>query len=147
MTEKSRNVTIGGQSFNMTDDDIVELYTRDAPDEYRVEALEDHLADAVDGERLMDFDLDTWREENCRRFIVMKYCPTDDEATAFQDPARFSAAQDAKMLAGCYEPVETFDTLADAQACAGNLASGGASGVWIDVLKPNGDDWCADYYI
>lgn len=147
MTEKNRNVTIDGQSFNMTDDDIVDLYTKDAPDEYRVEALEDHLANAVDGERLMDFNLDAWREKNRRRFIVMKYCPTDDEATAFKDSARFSAAQDAKLLAGWYEPVDTFDTLADAQACAGNFASGGAVGVWIDVLKPIGDEWFADYYI
>jgi len=70
MTEKNRNVTIGSQSFNMTDAEIVELYTRDAPDEYRVEALEDHLADAVDGERLMDFDLDAWREERCADYYI-----------------------------------------------------------------------------
>ena len=143
----TRSVTISGQPFNMTDDEIVELYTKDAPDEYRLEALEDHLADAVDGERLMDFNLDEWRQENRRRFTVMQYCPTDDEAEAFKDPARFSAAQDANRLAGPYEPVDTFDTLADAQSCAGELASGGAIGVWIDVLKPIGDEWFADYHI
>jgi len=143
----TRNVTIGGQSFNMTDAEIVELYTADAPDEYRLDALENHLMDWVDGERLMDFDLDAWREDNRRRFTVMQYCPTDDEAEAFKDPARFNAAHDAEWLAGSYDPVETFDTLANAQSCAGELASGGAIGVWIDVLKPDGDAWITDYYI
>ena len=28
-----RNVTIEGQSFNMSDDESVELYTKDAPDD------------------------------------------------------------------------------------------------------------------
>ena len=147
MAEKNRNVTIDGQSFNMTDDDIVDLYTKDAPDEYRVEALEDHLADAVDGERLMDFNLDEWRQENRRRFTVMQYCPTEDEAEAFKDPARFNAAHDADELAGPYDPVENFDALADANKCALDLVARGAVGVWIDVLKPIGDEWYADYYI
>jgi hypothetical protein len=131
----------------MTDDGIVELYTKDAPDEYRVEALENHLADAVDGERFMDFDLDVWRKENRRRFIVMQYCPTDDEAEALKDPARFNAAHDAEEIEGPYDPVETFDALADANKCALELVNQGAVGVWIDVLRPDGDDWYADYTI
>jgi hypothetical protein len=143
----TRSVIIEGQSFNMTDAEIVELYTADAPDEYRLEALENHLADAVDGERLMDFNLDEWRTENRRKFTVMQYCPTDDEVEAFKDPARFNAAHDAKELTGEYDFVETFDALANANKCALDLVAGGAVGVWIDVLKPDGDDWTADYYI
>ena len=143
----TRNVTIGGQSFNMTDADIVELYTADAPDEYRLDALENHLMDWVDGERLMDFDLDAWREDNRRRFTVMQYCPTEDEAEAFKDPARFTAAHDAEEIEGPYDPVETFDALADANKCALELVNQGAVGVWIDVLRPDGDDWYADYTI
>lgn len=143
----TRNVIIGGQPFNMTDAEIVELYTKDAPDEYRLEALEDYLANAVDGERLMDFNLDEWRQGNRRRFTVMQYCPTDDEAEAFKDPARFNAAHDAEELEGPYDAVETFDTLEDANKCAHELVARGCVGVWIDVLKPHGDVWIADYFI
>ena len=143
----TRNVIIGGQPFNMTDDEIVELYTKSAPDEYRLDALENHLMDWEDGERLMDFDLDEWRTENRRRFTVMQYCPTADAAEAFKDPARFNAAHDADELAGPYDPVENFDALADANKCALDLVARGAVGVWIDVLQPDGDAWIADYYI
>ena len=147
----TRNVAIGGQSFNMTDADIVELYTADAPDEYRIDALENHLMDWVDGERLMDFDLDAWREDNRRKYVVFEYIVADDDERKFIEREGFNALDNDDEpetgSRGYFDPSFSFDTLADANKCAAELIEQGSVGLWIDVLKPDGDDWTADYYI
>ena len=153
-----RNVTIEGQSFNMSDDEIVQIYAKDAPDEYRIEALGDHLTEWKDGERLMDFDLDQWRKDNRRQFVVMEYIPADDDEREFIEREGFDALDNDDdpdtASRGHYDPCWSssfpfpgFDTLAQANKCAAELTEQGKIGIWIDVLKPDGDDWCADYYI
>ncbi len=149
--DKTRTVIISGQSFNMTDAEIVELYMADAPDGIRLEALLDYLADAVDGERVMDFNLDEWRTENRRKFVVMEYIPADDDERKFIEREGFDALDNDDEpetgSRGYFDPSFSFDTLADANKCAAELIEQGSVGVWIDVLKPDGDDWTADYYI
>ena len=74
-----RTVYLGGITLSMTDDDIVTLYYRSAPDIYAIQNLEDYLRDWRDDEtfdqrgrhKLLDFDLDQWREDHARKYTVM----------------------------------------------------------------------------
>ena len=148
---ETRSTTVQGQTFNLTDAEIIELYTKDAPDDYRLAALEDRLIEWSDGERLMDFDLDQWRKDNRRQFTVMEYIPADDDERKFIEREGFNALDNVDdpetASRGDYDPSFTFDTLAEANKCAEELTKQGSVGIWIDVLKPDGDGWGADYYI
>ena len=82
-----RLVYIGGQpsraikgvSLMMTDAEIVDLYTKTAPDMYAIENLREYLEGwrddvALDDDgnfKLLDFDLDRWREDHARKYTVM----------------------------------------------------------------------------
>ena len=74
-----RTVYLEGTTLSMTDDEIVTLYYRSAPDIYAIQNLEDYLRDWRDDEafdpqgkfKLLDFDLGQWREDHARKYTVM----------------------------------------------------------------------------
>ena len=167
---QTRSTTIEGQTFNLTDEEIVDLYTKDAPEEYVINALWDFLDDAVDGERLMDFDLDQWRKDNRRLYVVMQYLPANDEERKIIEREGYNTlrqrseeieahghfSKDEELiddpLNGMYDPVFSDEdgditNLKDANKLAAKMVAEGKIGVWIDVFKPSGDNWVMDYII
>ena len=60
---KTRNTTVDGQNFNLTDVEILELARKAAQIEH-VDALKMFLDTHYDGDRELDFDLDEWRRAN-----------------------------------------------------------------------------------
>ena len=79
------------------------------------------------------------------------HIPADDDERKFIEREGFDALDnDDKPETGSrgyFDPSFSFDTLAQANKCAAELTEQGSVGIWIDVLKPDGDDWCADYFI
>ena len=57
----TRSTLIDGRNFNLTDTEILELAATTHPE--RVDELEQSLAVMYDDDRLLDFDLDAWREK------------------------------------------------------------------------------------
>tara|TARA_B100001123_G_scaffold431347_1_gene552679 strand:+ start:2259 stop:2678 length:420 start_codon:yes stop_codon:yes gene_type:complete len=129
--DRRRNTTVDGQNFNLTDVEILELANKTTETEF-VDDLEFFLDTHYDGDRLMDFDLDNWREEHKRQYAV-RYKKTA------QDP------EDHFEVDGLH--FETFDRLEAAKTYAKSLISKDFGGVWIDVLKPNAKAWVYDYHI
>ena len=61
--EPTRSTIVWGQRFNLTDDEILEL-AKTHPD--KIDALRMFLETHYDGDRLMDFELDEWRDGGWR---------------------------------------------------------------------------------
>jgi len=61
---QARSVRHGGASFTLTDSEIIELAAKTHPE--KTNELAAYLAGWRDDGRLLDFDLDTWREGTWR---------------------------------------------------------------------------------
>ena len=80
-----------------------------------------------------------------QKYIVMEYLPDGAEEVKQIEREGYEAPTHLEL--GIDDPYSEFADLAEANKCAQQLIEKGHIGVWIDVLKADGDGWTADYFI